>query len=662
MKAVATLAVVVLIGTAIAVLALSDDDPTAEPGVVRTANPAVAFAPLIHLHAKEKSFPISARAFIESSYFEWSEPACTDDMVAAGQRANLRLPEPEPQLEERRLGGKPPYRHAVADVNCRPRGRSYTTLDRTAPFDKRGRPTTLPLDAGFYMNLMTPAYPGQAPDRRGEQAVLRGVPVYVERRDEEVSGKLGQRLIYWMLYPRNEPGGKSAGESPLTYEADWERVSVLLQLGRHDGRYLPVSVRLESANEIRDVAWEDVALEDVTHPVLFNEHGSHTSRSDPDGDTAKACAACAQWETWRLVRELPAEPWYGYGGGWGHWDRDVTGRGRRAPTWFSSTPEAAAAGPEDDRLIVSIGDSVASGEGNPDVSSRPGQPVQWLLRRCHRSLRSGHAQAAARAAEADPAVTVTFVPLACSGATVPEGLTGPYDGAERDGVSEPAQVDRVNELARRREIDALLLSIGANDLHFAEIVHFCLAVPRCASKRFDPEEPGREAATGTQTLAEVIRDELRKLKGGYAAFNRRLSKRIARDRVVIAEYLDPTVGAGSGDCHMRLVDFIGGDLGEVTRAEARWTRENVVQPLNAAVRAAADRHGWRLVEGVDEAYAGHGICVEPDSERWVRTLPESLVLQGLNHRGTLHPNARGHLATARLIEPVLRELLLTPSR
>jgi hypothetical protein len=40
----------------------------------------------------------------------------------------------------------------------------------------------------------------------------------------------------------------------------------------------------------------------------------------------------------------------------------------------SLTAEQAAQRPEADQLIVSIGDSVASGEGNPDVRGRLGRP------------------------------------------------------------------------------------------------------------------------------------------------------------------------------------------------------------------------------------------------------------------------------------------------
>lgn len=325
---------------------------------------------------------------------------------------------------------------------------------------------------------------------------------------------------------------------------------------------------------------------------------------------------------------------------------------------------------DDDLLIVSMGDSVASGEGNPDV---PGNGVpkseRWLQRRCHRSLLSGHAEAALAAERADRTTDVGFVPIGCSGATIDKGLLHRYRGIEPRllGRREPPQVDRVNALAEQREIDALLVSIGANDVHFSDIVKFCVRVPECWTKRFNPANPffeagprdRREPDGRRRTLAEVVARELRAMPGRYAELEARLSDDIPADRVVIVEYFDPT-HASSGRpgppperfCHMNF-----GALGDVTAQEFRWAYRKVLTPLNAAIHAAADEHRWRVVGGVSQSFADHGICAKPSGQRWIRSLAESLRFQGMNVSGTLHPNGAGHVATSLLIEPVLREIL-----
>ncbi len=128
-----------------------------------------------------------------------------------------------------------------------------------------------------------------------------------------------------------------------------------------------------------------------------------------------------------------------------------------------------------DELVVILGDSIASGEGNPDaVTPVPGTypDGRWVDDVCHRSLRSGHAEAALRMEEDDPHTSVTLVHLACSGATVTEGLLGPQT---RDGVTRPGQISAAAALVGEREVDAALVSIGANDLEFASIAMFCSA-------------------------------------------------------------------------------------------------------------------------------------------------------------------------------------------
>ena len=119
-----------------------------------------------------------------------------------------------------------------------------------------------------------------------------------------------------------------------------------------------------------------------------------------------------------------------------------------------------------DVLVVGLGDSFASGEGNPDIAVRfsrersadygesdaklslAGYPARmgdwkqigdksfiaqnarWLDQACHRSLYSQQMRAALQLAVEDPHRAVTFVGLACSGAEVTDGLFLRYKGNE----------------------------------------------------------------------------------------------------------------------------------------------------------------------------------------------------------------------------------------
>ena len=289
-----------------------------------------------------------------------------------------------------------------------------------------------------------------------------------------------------------------------------------------------------------------------------------------------------------------------------------------------------------DLLVVSIGDSVASGEGNPDAGGHT-----WLEPRCHRSLLSGAAQAARAVELGDRHSAVSLVPLACSGAKIDEGLLRPYRGIHPDPKKGPLrpQVDVLSGL--KRPIDAVLIYVGANDVNFGALVRFCI-VADCPDAHFDPEHPKREAAESFPKVAEVESAALERLGARYDALAERLKGRIDPAKVIIVEYFDPLRDRQGDPCDPALPG--------VDAAESSWAQRHVLAPLNTEVRAAAARHGWQVVGGVAEAFRRHGICAGGQS--WI-TRPDESALRELAIEGTLHPNADGHIATATLIAPVL---------
>jgi lysophospholipase L1-like esterase len=290
-----------------------------------------------------------------------------------------------------------------------------------------------------------------------------------------------------------------------------------------------------------------------------------------------------------------------------------------------------------DFLVASIGDSVASGEGNPD-----GPGVTWLEKRCHRSLRSGAAQAVKATEAGDRHSVITFVALACSGATVDEGLLGPYVGVQpnRRLGALPAQVDVVRGLPR--PVDALLVSVGANDVHFGALARFCMFVDACQTGHFDPAHPYREAAASFPTAAAVERRAIDDLAASYDRLAARLDGKVDPKKIILVEYFDPLRDASGNTCVAALP--------HMDATEAGWAQRNVLAPLNAQIDAAAARHDWQVVSGVSEAFRRHGICAKTNA--WVAD-PLASAAAELGITGTLHPNHAGHAATATLIAPIL---------
>lgn len=276
-----------------------------------------------------------------------------------------------------------------------------------------------------------------------------------------------------------------------------------------------------------------------------------------------------------------------------------------------------------DFLIVSIGDSVGSGEGNPDI---PRPSLRWENQQCHRSAAAGSAQAAKLLEQADPRTSVTFVHLACSGATILRGLLGSYEGIEPGPPLDP-QVQQATDLAGGREIDAVMVSIGANDVKFSEAVQSCFLKTDCD----DANDPSSAASKFNRRVAF--------LPLGYTRLSNALNNDVAADRVYITEYFDPTRDDQAQVCDGTILeDAPFAPLGEITAQEATWASLDMLGGLNSEVNSAAAAHGWRYVGGMYADFAAHGYCA---LDPWVDTYTESQSLQG-DRFGSLHPNGTGH--------------------
>ncbi|WP_122263728.1 GDSL-type esterase/lipase family protein [Ornithinimicrobium cerasi] len=155
-------------------------------------------------------------------------------------------------------------------------------------------------------------------------------------------------------------------------------------------------------------------------------------------------------------------------------------------------------------FIASIGDSSASGEGNPmrDGTAHPilGRPfcegvtiskiidkksvnmnnrVEWLEKEAHRSLTSGPAIAAqmldsryarSRRGSIHRVDAVTFVTVARSGAEIIDGLLHSQIQPPSSDFVGHGQVDELVETANGRTIDVLMINIGGNDAGFSGVL------------------------------------------------------------------------------------------------------------------------------------------------------------------------------------------------
>ncbi|TMK96668.1 MAG: hypothetical protein E6G40_10590, partial [Actinobacteria bacterium] len=265
-------------------------------------------------------------------------------------------------------------------------------------------------------------------------------------------------------------------------------------------------------------------------------------------------------------------------------------------------------------LQPSVGDSVAAGEGNPGPKGTWRDPGG----QCHRSPVAAPRVAALEFEWSDPQTSVTFVTLACTGARIQrtQGEAQPIPGKVLLDPSPAAksQFQQADEfLPPGRKADAILISVGANDIRFSKVLTFCLAsslfrIPPC----FDL--PYRGAAS----LDLLVRQRIADLPPSYDA----LANRIARDPVAgnapvfITEYFDPMHGANAQPCRID---------GILRKTVAAWAYDRLLD-LNDQVRQAAQQHGWTYVGNIATRFLRHGYCAGRDS--WVHQIIGGLFRKG----------------------------------
>lgn len=245
----------------------------------------------------------------------------------------------------------------------------------------------------------------------------------------------------------------------------------------------------------------------------------------------------------------------------------------------------AAAGPRVQGVqAVVIGDSTAAGLGNPLVAHPTAAD-----RACHRS-------ADAYAVDLARVNGWTVENLACSGATVRHGLLGPQDAGS--GKLAP----QVAELKRIAGAPPIIVSIGANDMQWADMVRLC-AVGACSDR----------------ASAAYFQRSLNTFAGNYYDLLRQLTDLSGHPPVIVNLYYAPFTPdsaclASFGLTPPRLAVLL-------ERLDA----------LNSVLAEGAKTFGYA---SVSPDFSGHELCT-----------PQPYV-QGPGDPAPFHPNAYGQLAIA----------------
>jgi len=333
-----------------------------------------------------------------------------------------------------------------------------------------------------------------------------------------------------------------------------------------------------------------------------------------------------------------------------------------------------------DIFVAGLGDSIASGEGNPDRAialsdegfcfrsylgtastqyyrpSRAGykggraceapdalqvwqrQSALWFNSACHRSLYSYQTRTALALAVQYPHVAVTYLPLACTGASIPDGLLGGQRAREcpptKSGTcpgSVNAQLAELREAvtaARRRQpdrrLDLVLLSIGANDINFSGLVADVIvdspterALFRRSGVIGSLDESHAELVRGLPQDFGKLREALKPLVGDMS-------------HVVYVSYANPALSNGGTPCPGGRAGF---DIHPAFNAEPQrlaavtsYVESEFLPQLRALALCESgilcrDPRGDRMtfVDAHQAAFADHGFCArgtnDPEFDR-----------------------------------------------
>lgn len=337
-----------------------------------------------------------------------------------------------------------------------------------------------------------------------------------------------------------------------------------------------------------------------------------------------------------------------------------------------------------DLLIVGMGDSIASGEGNPmtpvalsahgfcferalGLTTRrfylPGrenaagvladcpQPHEqrpddrenwdaaaapWLYNQCHRSLYSYQARVALALAIENPHISVTYLPLGCTGATIREGLLDSQQARERpkqpDTGKKPGpyvegQISQLRNYllldGRRtpfRPIDLLMLTVGANDIGFSGLVANIIIAQNPERKLAIKGKVIVTPDQARQTMHARYRHDFRRLRRALAPLTGDSLK-----NVLFTTYGNPGTYDGGKPCPSTRRGFDGHPAfavdGDRLADTVKFVNSEFLPELKKYVTCgdgghcrAPARQAMKFVDGHAQAFADHGFCAKSDSD------------------------------------------------
>lgn len=328
-----------------------------------------------------------------------------------------------------------------------------------------------------------------------------------------------------------------------------------------------------------------------------------------------------------------------------------------------AAPSAHASNGSGPTAVVAMGDSYISGEagrwlGNSltNSGSRNGTDRAWTgsaydPSRVYGSTAGGcHRSDVSEVRSAGP-IANSLINLACSGATTKNVIRASQGGQAYKG--EAPQADQLAAVAAANDVELIALSIGGNDLGFADIITTCATdyivwYSYCHDDQqaeVDAKIDGVMAAVGKSV------DEIRAVMtaAGYAASDY---------RIVLQSYPSPIPRAADnryGESGWTRTNTGGCPF---WNADSDWARDSLVPQLANRLKGVAAAKGVQFMD-LRDALQGREVCAKASKQvtstvpasattsEWARWI-DSQSTQGLVQE-SMHPNAYGQQALGRCL-------------
>ncbi|MFF0479246.1 GDSL-type esterase/lipase family protein [Streptomyces sp. NPDC004284] len=328
-----------------------------------------------------------------------------------------------------------------------------------------------------------------------------------------------------------------------------------------------------------------------------------------------------------------------------------------------AAPTAAAAPGAGPTAVVTMGDSYISGEagrwqGNSltNSGSRNGTDRAWTgsaydPSRVYGATAGGCDRSDTSEVKSAGPIASSLINLACSGATTKNVFRASQGGEAYKG--EAPQADQLAAVAAANDVKLIALSIGGNDLGFADIISTCATDYIVWYSYCHDDQQAEVDAKIDGVMADVGRsiDEIRAVMtaAGYAASDY---------RIVLQSYPSPIPRAAENRYAESGWSRTNTGGCPFWNADSDWARDSLVPQVADRLKEVATAKGVQFLD-LRNALQGREVCAKASKQvtatvppsattsEWARWI-DSQSTQGLVQE-SMHPNAYGQQGLGRCL-------------